>query len=103
VRRLLETIKREYAKPLRERELAKRLGVNACYLRHLLKKATGVSFRRYLQLYRVAMGNEMMRQDPTLRIKALADALGYKHVSALDRAYHRCCGRSPSSVKKSLL
>jgi len=102
VKAAVSIIESEFAKPLREREVARRIGVSPSYFRHLFKTVMGVSFSRYVRQYRVARGNEMILQDPTLRSKDLSTLLGYKHVAAMDRDFKKCVGHSPRWVKKSV-
>jgi AraC-like DNA-binding protein len=102
VEKTLEIVEKEFATALREKDVVKRLGVSASYFRSLFKKCTGRSFIRYLREYRVARGDALMRSDPTMRMKDLYPKLGYKHLSALDRDYNKCCGHSPKWVRKSL-
>jgi AraC-like DNA-binding protein len=100
---VVDIIKRDFAKPLRERTFATLLGLSPSYFRQLFKKGTGQTFCHYVRAYRVAMGDAMLRLNPKMRIKQLAVDLGYTHLSALTRDYNKCCGKSPLSVKKSLL
>ncbi|MGA3327054.1 MAG: AraC family transcriptional regulator [Terriglobia bacterium] len=102
VQKALEIIEKEFAKALREKDVAKRIGVSTSHFRSLFKKATGQGFNRYVRVYRVARGDALMSSDPTMRIKDLSTKLGYKHLSALDRDYNKCCGHSPKSVRESL-
>ena len=102
VRMALEIIASEFAHPLHEKDVAKRVGLSASRFRSLFKQSTGQTFNHYLRAFRVARASEMMQSNPTLRIKEVATALGYAHVSALDRDFKKCSGRSPASVKKSL-
>lgn len=96
-------IKSDYAKPLREKDLARDLGLSLPYFRRLFKKQTSQTFYQFVRAYRVAMGNKKLRLNPRIQIKLLASDLGYAHISALSRDYRKCCGRSPVSIKKSLL
>jgi AraC-like DNA-binding protein len=96
----LKIIESEYAQHPRAQEVARRIGVSVSHLRSLFKEATGQTFNRYLCRYRVGQGKAMIRASPDLRIEELATALGYKHVSNLDRDFRKCGGRSPRSVRK---
>ena len=58
VKAAVAIIESEFAKLLREREVARRIGVSPSYFRHLFKTVMGVSFSRYVRQYRVARGNE---------------------------------------------
>ena len=102
VKKALKIIENEFAGPLREKDVARRLGIGTSYFRHLFKRDTGQSFIRYVREYRAARADALMSSDPTMRVKDLLTPLGYKCLSALDRDYHKCRGQSPKSVRESL-
>lgn len=103
VKDAIAIIESEFAKPLREKDVARRVGMSVSRFRSLFKKATGRTFRRYLLEYRVAKADEMIWQNPALRTSEVAYAVGYGHVSSLDRARNKCCGRPPRWVKRSAI
>lgn len=92
-------IKSGFATPIREPDIASRVGLSTSRFRHLFKQQTRQSFTQYVRAYRVAKADEMIRADPSLLIKEVAMAVGYRHVSSFDRDFRKCLGRAPLRQK----
>ncbi len=76
VRRILETVSEEYARPLSLKNLAGRLQMNPTYLGQLFFRETGEKFSDYLKAYRLMAARErILRSDE--KISAIAAEVGY--------------------------
>lgn len=82
-------------------KLAKQVGLSIWYLPRLFKKTTGISFGEYLRQLRLKKA-ALLLQDPTLSIKEIAAAVGYKYVSDFDHHFKSTFGMRPGEYRRSL-
>lgn len=95
---VLETVARELEKPQLVKHLAAKLRLSPSRLEHLFKKETGQGFKTFLRAARMSRAKNML-QDPTLRIKEVAAAVGYADVSDFSRDFRKQYGQSPSQSR----
>ena len=100
VLRVLEIVGREFDKPLSVKILAAQLGLSPSRLEHFFKQQTGQPFKTLLRAVRMAKAKDAL-QDPTLRIKVVAAAVGYPDVSNFAHDFSKLYGRSPSRSRTS--
>lgn len=81
-------------------KMAKQVGLSICYLPRLFKKNTGISFGEYLRDLRLKKA-VLLLQDPTLSIKEIAAAVGYKYVSDFDHHFKSTYGMRPGEYRRS--
>ena len=82
-------------------KIAGQVGLSVWYLPRLFKKNTGISFGEYLRDLRLKKA-ALLLQDPTLSIKEIAAAVGYKHVSDFDHHFKSTYGMRPSEYRRSV-
>src|SRR5208337_4089601 len=66
--------------------VAVQTGLSRWHLCRMLKLSTGMGFADHLRIVRLRAAAKMLA-DPTLRVKEIAFAVGYKHVSSFDRDF----------------
>ena len=99
---VLEIVAREPEKPHSVRDLAAQLRLSPSRFEHLFRQQTGQAFQTFLRAARMAKAKDLL-QDPTLRIKEVAAAVGYADVSNFVHDFRKLYGRSPSRSRTSLL
>ncbi|WP_300331442.1 helix-turn-helix transcriptional regulator [Fusobacterium sp.] len=75
--------------------LADYLGHSFKYTSVLFKKVIGDNFKNYLSIYRIEKAKELMRENPNLRIKDLAELTGYNSSNTFIRIFRKYEGMSP--------
>ena len=95
---VLETVTRELEKPQSVRCLAAQLHLSPSRFEHLFKKETGQGFKTFLRAARLIRAKNML-QDPALRIKEVAAAVGYADASDFTRDFRKQYARSPSQSR----
>jgi len=96
---VLEIVAREFDNPLSVKVLAARFRLSPSRLEHLFKAQTGQPFKTLLRAVRMAKA-EYLLQDPTLRVKEVADAVGYHNIADFVRDFRKRCGTSPSQSRR---
>ncbi len=99
---VLEVVARELEKPQSVKRLAAQLRLSPSRFEHLFKNQTGQGFKAFLLAARMTKASKML-QDPTLRVKEVAAAVGYANVSNFVRDFTKYYGESPSRSRSSSL
>jgi AraC family transcriptional regulator of arabinose operon len=97
--RVLDAIARQLDKPQSVKYLAAQLRLSPSRFEHLFKKETGQGFKTFLRAARMTKAENLL-QDPTLRIKEVAAAVGYADLSHFSRDFKRQYGQSPSQSRR---
>jgi AraC family transcriptional regulator of arabinose operon len=93
--RVLEIVAGELDKLQTVKQLAARVRLSPSRFQHLFKKETGRTLWQFLHTLRMARAMELL-QDPTLRIKEVAAAVGYSDMSNFTHYFRKQYGRPPS-------
>lgn len=75
--------------------LADHLGHSFKYTSVLFKKVMGDNFKNYLSIYRIEKSKEIMQENSGLRIKDLAELVGYNSSNTFIRTFRKYEGISP--------
>ena len=75
--------------------LADYLGHSFKYTSVLFKKVMGDNFKNYLNIYRIEKSKEIMQEIVDLRIKELAELVGYNSSNTFIRTFRKYEGVSP--------
>lgn len=75
--------------------LADYLGHSFKYTSVLFKKVMGDNFKNYLSIYRIEKAKELMQENKGLRIKDLAELVGYNSSNTFIRIFRKYEGISP--------
>ena len=95
---VVEAVVCEPEKPQSVKDLAARLRLSASRFEHLFKKETGLAFKHFVRAVRMAKAKGML-QDPTLRVKEVAAAVGYWDASDFNHYFRKQYGQSPSQSR----
>ncbi|WP_238946400.1 helix-turn-helix transcriptional regulator [Vandammella animalimorsus] len=96
VERVLEIIHAEYARPLSIAELARRGGINECYLKRAFKARTGMGVAAYLRRCRMQQAAALLEEGHA--IQQVAQHVGYASYGHFARAFRQAHGHLPSAV-----
>ena len=95
--RILEMIQ---AEPLcRATDLARELNLSHSYLEHLFKKETGVPLGQMLTKHRLLHAAHLLSRT-NMRIKEIAQTIGYEHTSSFVRAFERHFSAPPRLYRR---
>jgi len=101
VRRLLDSIAQDYARPLTLRSCAAQLGMNAAYLSALFSRAVGCSFKTYLTDVRMEKAKFLL-SDAAKNVSEVAQAVGYASENRFRIAFKKASGLSPTIWRETL-
>lgn len=87
-------------KDLRAADVAAELGTNTTYLSACLNGELNTTFPAFVTGYRIRYAQELMRQDPTMRLSKVAEASGFTNEKTFLRSFKAACGVTPSEWKQ---
>ena len=90
-------------KDLRLADVAATLGTNTTYLSNCLNGELNTTFPAFVMGYRIRYAQELMRQDPTMRLSQVAEESGFANEKTFLRAFKVFCGVTPSEWKQGLI
>jgi len=99
VERAVAEIRDRYVTELSVEAAAASLGISGGHLARLFKARTGRTFSEYLALYRMKRAAELLR-DPTIRIGAVADLVGYSDQRHFSTLFRRLVGLTPTDFRE---
>lgn len=110
VARALTYLRGHYADPVYSKEIARIAGVSESRLKVLFRAALGMTWVKYLQLYRIHRAAVLM-SDKHCNVTEAAFAVGFESLSHFNTVFHECMGvsakewlhRSASLVRPLLL
>lgn len=94
VNSVLEYIKKNYYERQDLASVAKSAGLSQRQFSNVCKKATGLSFVKYLSAIRISRAMELLRST-SMPVSAIAFEVGYEELSTFYRAFKRSHGKSP--------
>jgi two-component system response regulator YesN len=98
--RVLKILQMIQSEPLcRIDDLAREFNLSHSYLEHFFKKQTGVALGQLLTEQRLRRAAYLLSQT-NLRIKEIAQAVGYEHTSSFVRAFERCFAKAPRQYRR---
>jgi AraC-like DNA-binding protein len=96
----LDIISSEYARSLRPKDIAERIGVSAAHLSHELQRRTGRSPTQWIMHTRVEAAKSLLLTTRQA-IATVAEAVGYADVSQLNRTFRQFTGTSPAAWRRA--
>ncbi|MGA3325448.1 MAG: helix-turn-helix transcriptional regulator [Terriglobia bacterium] len=98
----LNIVKAQFADALAERSIARSVRLSPSRFGRLFKQETGQTFKAFLEALRMTKAWDMLLSDATLRIKQVADAVGYRHrhAQAFTRDFTKYWGYPPSRCRR---
>ncbi len=92
-------IRKNYAQPISQSDVAKAGNVSVTYLSRLFKEELGVGFNEYLTQVRLEESEKLL-SETALSIKEIAAAVGYPDEKYYSRLYKKIKGIKPSEYRK---
>jgi len=80
------------------RYVAERTGITKCYLCRLFLRELGIGFPGYLCRFRAIRAGRLLLET-VLSVKEVAWAVGFAHVTQLDRAFRSTYGCTPTKYR----
>lgn len=88
----------EYPDRLELDQVARRLATSPRQLQRAFAEAGQTSFRTYLRTVRMERAEELLREG-SLRVREVAEAVGYRQPAQFARAFRHHHGRQPSALR----
>jgi len=99
ITKALNYLRENYSQPVYAEALAKTSGVSEARLRMQFKAATGMSWMKFLQGYRIHRASALL-SDPGHNVTEVALAAGFDSLSHFNRTFHSFMGVSPQDYLK---
>lgn len=100
--RLLDYIHENYNKDISLLDIGGYFNLSQCYVSTLFKEATGENFKEYLSHYRISKAKQILAQNPSIKAKDLAAAIGCNTSATLFRLFNKYEGMSPGQYVKKM-
>lgn len=94
---VMDILHTEWSQPLTISLLARRAGINECYLKTLFRQRTGQTISTYLRSLRMQHALGMM-ESSQLTVQQVAHFCGYLHAGKFSQAFRREHGVAPSEI-----
>lgn len=98
-RELLEYVYQHYRAPVTLKEVAEHFHMNAAYLGRVFQKATGRSYKQYVNNLRIAEAKRLLQNTDKL-IYEIAEEVGFSESSYFISKFIRDTGMSPQEFRK---
>lgn len=98
---LLGYVNENYNKDISLVDIAAAFNLSAGYISALFKKTTGENFKDYLTMRRLAAAKQLMQTKKNLKVKDLAQQVGYNNVNTFIRIFKKYEGISPGEYQMS--
>lgn len=76
-------------------DVAKALGTNATYVSRCINAERGATFSQFVNAYRISHAQQLLRQQPDMKIAALSTASGFANETTFFRAFKALTGMTP--------
>jgi AraC-like DNA-binding protein len=87
-------------KDLRIADVATELCTNTTYLSTCLNGELNTTFPAFVTNYRIRFAQELMRENPTMRLSQVAEESGFANEKTFLRSFKAICGVTPSEWKE---
>lgn len=97
----IEYISKHFKENISQSDVAKAIGVTPSYLSNIFKEENGESYLQFITSLRMAQAAFLLRTNPSLSIKNIAEEIGYfseKHFISLFKNFYNI---TPSDYRKS--
>lgn len=92
-------IRRHYAEPISEEDVARASNVSVTYLSRLFREELNIGFNEYLTQIRLEESEKLLA-DTTMSIKEIAAAVGYADEKYYSKLFKRTTGIKPTEYRK---
>lgn len=97
--RIQEYIEKNYSTDFSLENLADHLGFSFKYTSILFKKVMNSNFKNYINFYRIKQAKVLLEKNPEIKIKDLAQLLGYNSSNTFIKVFKKYEGISPAQWK----
>lgn len=97
--KIQEYIEKNYSTDFSLENLADHLGLSFKYTSILFKKVMNSNFKSYINFYRIKQAKYLLEKNPELKIKDLAQLLGYNSSNTFIKVFKKYEGVSPAQWK----
>ncbi len=102
VRKVKEYVQKHYGEPMTVDSIADEIHFSVNYVRSIFKDGTGQTILEYVTDYRFARACELLK-DPTLRVKEVANMVGYENISYFGSVFTKRYHLTPNEYRKKFL
>ena len=95
-----EYLIRNYAKDITGKTIAREFGFVPSYISRIFKRCKGVSPNEYLTRYRIELAKKIITENPDMKIKEVADKVGFKESYYFSKTFKRETGMWPTELNK---
>lgn len=100
---IVATVREQMAKPdLSVAGLADEFHVSASHLSRFFKQQMGVGLLDYIHRCRINEAKELMKNNPSIRVKEVADRTGFYNVSAFIRVFKKIEDMTPGQYREKM-
>lgn len=100
VKRTMEFIRDNYQSDLGLEEIAGKVYLSVGYLSNIFKEETGYTVMEYVTSFRMKKAEELLMMSPAIKIKDIAEKLGYQNVQSFIRYFKIYYGITPMEYRK---
>ncbi len=93
-------IEENYNRDLSLEEVAEHFQYSIPYTSKTVKTLTGTNFKKYLNQYRINVAKTLLTQDAELKIKELAQQVGFSNSNSFIRTFKATVGLSPGEYRE---
>lgn len=101
--RAVDAMRRNLDRDLRIERLAADSGISARRFRQLFREAVGVSPKQYLRRARLSHARSLLSTDPSLTVQEVAYQSGFNDPHNFHALYRRTYGETPGETRRSFL
>ena len=101
VREIIAYIGTNYAKPIRNTDIASALHLNPSYMNRIFKAHTGISVRAFLIDYRINAAIDLI-SGGSISISELASAVGFTDVPHFIKTFKAHTGKTPKTYSRGM-
>ena len=101
VEKAMEFIRVNYGKDLSIDDVAASVFLSSGYLSIIFKEETGYTVLEYITAIRMGKAKELVLQGPGLKVKEIAEQLGYNNVQSFIRYFKKYYGETPMAYRKN--
>ncbi|QUH30835.1 response regulator transcription factor [Vallitalea guaymasensis] len=96
-------IKKHYSEQITINDISTMFSVDPCYLSKSFKQYKKISPMNYLTQTRIDVAKDLMKKDPSMKLKEIAEIVGYSNQYYFSRIFKSVTNLSPSAFKDNLI
>ncbi len=101
VKKVISFIEENYMRDLSLEDVANVVFLSSGYLSTIFKEETGYTVLEYITYIRMQEARKLVLQTPALKIKEIAERLGYNNVQSFIRYFKKYYGETPMMYRKN--